>query len=737
VLVNCGGTPRAYDRGGSHAVVWDVAETDPGQFVQQHLVIGSSLVAWTSDRVAAYRLSDGQRVWQQLLPPGAGFLHDVAASGSSVVVAYDDRIRALSLTNGNQLWSRPGLLTTSLVIAGGWVYTHHDGAARQLALTNGTDGWTAAVPSVYRVVAADADTVYVWEAWFDFGPPSPSILHALRTSNGSERWQADVPSRVGSVAVTGDLVWVTSTGIFRQEHASDLIALKRTDGTQLTRFSWDDNMYGWTDVAFGAGKVVVDQGGSFGGPPRHLRVLGLAGPVPSIRDAVAPLAYVGTAYDHQLTAEGMGPFSWSLTSGTLPAGMSLSGSGLLSGTPTAAGTRRMRIQVTGSSGRAARRFLSVQAVQTSTPSWGSLARDASRNAFEPSVPSVDVDSAPSLGFRWKTSAPGTSATSYNDPVTFGDRLYDVGVDGVLRAWDTTGNATNRPPLWTAVPDTGDGQPQTYMGSPVVAGDRLIVFDVLGHLSAVRVSDGETLWRTAAPVPVAYTRGPLVVGTSILVITADGGVKAFSTTTGTALWGGSETSVADDFMSTTMSSDGTLAFAVTGCELYAIRLSNGTIAWHTPVSADPDISCDAFIDYSPPPVVAEGVVYTSTPWGLMSADAATGAVVTRIGVGARGSHVVVGGVWIFLRDERLYAVDPTSGDVLWKSSAVTSLGGLAASRDLVVAQTAYDQLVGLDRVTGEKVWEAVGSGVSTGTHPAIGNGRIFATMSQGVSAYGPL
>ena len=245
VIVNCGGKPRAYDRTGSHAVVWDVADTDPGQNVQNHLVVGTSLVAWSQDRVAAYRLSDGQRVWQQLLPSGATFIHDVAASGTTVVVAYDDRLRALSLAAGGQLWVRTGLLSGTLVIAGGWVYAHPGGVARQFSLATGADGWSAAVPSVYSVVAVDGDTVYVWEAEFDFSSPVPSILHALRTSDGTQRWQYDVPSRLRDVGVTGDVVWLTSTGIYSQEHASDLIALKRSDGSELRRISYDDNMYGY------------------------------------------------------------------------------------------------------------------------------------------------------------------------------------------------------------------------------------------------------------------------------------------------------------------------------------------------------------------------------------------------------------------------------------------------------------------------------------------------------------
>ena len=66
-------------------------------------------------------------------------------------------------------------------------------------------------------------------------------------------------------------------------------------------------MYDWTGVAFGAGKVVFDQGGSFGGPNRYLRVFGLAGPVPVITNRVVPLAYLGSAYSRQLDRPGRRP----------------------------------------------------------------------------------------------------------------------------------------------------------------------------------------------------------------------------------------------------------------------------------------------------------------------------------------------------------------------------------------------------------------------------------------------
>jgi hypothetical protein len=65
------------------------------------------------------------------------------------------------------------------------------------------------------------------------------------------------------------------------------------------------------------------------------------------QNALSPKAtFLNEPYSFQLTADGGGSQVWSVTSGSLPAGMGLSSSGLISGTPTATGDFTFVVKVT-------------------------------------------------------------------------------------------------------------------------------------------------------------------------------------------------------------------------------------------------------------------------------------------------------------------------------------------------------------------------------------------------------
>jgi len=87
---------------------------------------------------------------------------------------------------------------------------------------------------------------------------------------------------------------------------------------------------------------------------------------PSLNFPAPPAGQVGTAYSNQLTVtNGTAPFSWSVSAGTLPAGLTLSSSGLLSGTPTTVGSSTFTVQVVDGSGQSATE--SVALVVTDKP----------------------------------------------------------------------------------------------------------------------------------------------------------------------------------------------------------------------------------------------------------------------------------------------------------------------------------------------------------------------------------
>ena len=92
---------------------------------------------------------------------------------------------------------------------------------------------------------------------------------------------------------------------------------------------------------------------------------------PSLSFPAPPSGEIGVAYSYTLTASGgTGPYAWSVSSGSLPAGITLnSASGLLSGTPTAAGTAAFTIKVTDAAGQAATQATSLTIISGPTLSF--------------------------------------------------------------------------------------------------------------------------------------------------------------------------------------------------------------------------------------------------------------------------------------------------------------------------------------------------------------------------------
>lgn len=90
-------------------------------------------------------------------------------------------------------------------------------------------------------------------------------------------------------------------------------------------------------------------------PPKPIPVPPPPPPV-SITTSTLPEATTGSPYSTTLTASGTAAKSWSITAGTLPAGLSLASSGVLSGTPTAPGASSFIVGVTAGGATSQKQF---------------------------------------------------------------------------------------------------------------------------------------------------------------------------------------------------------------------------------------------------------------------------------------------------------------------------------------------------------------------------------------------
>ena len=209
------------------------------------------------------------------------------------------------------------------------------------------------------------------------------------------------------------------------------------------------------------------------------------------------------------------------------------------------------------------------------------------------------------------------------------------------------------------------------------------------------------------------------------------MRAYSTVDGSPLWGGAATAVGS--FHSELSSDGTRLYGVADCELYAINAATGATVWNHRISLDESNGCVSALYPPDAPIVLDGEVYAAEPAGKMVVNAVTGAPRLRFPTASYygGAHVVVGGAWIFINDERLVAVDTQTGELLWKSADAMASQSLSATGDLILTSSRFytSPLLGISRITGEVVWNG-GSVNSVGGTPVIGTNRIFLASRRG-------
>lgn len=191
---------------------------------------------------------------------------------------------------------------------------------------------------------------------------------------------------------------------------------------------------------------------------------------PIVTTATLPSGTVGTAYSQTLAASsGTSPYSWSITSGSLPAGLSLAGAtGVISGTPTGAGTATFTATVTDAAAATGAKSLTltVGAVSDTTAPAGSLSLNAGAAATASAALTLGLSATDATGVTAYRAAEGsdcsgaawvavTSVTSYSATaaltVSSGDGTKTVCVQYRDAAGNTSATATQTISLDTTGP----------------------------------------------------------------------------------------------------------------------------------------------------------------------------------------------------------------------------------------------------------------------------------------------
>jgi len=174
---------------------------------------------------------------------------------------------------------------------------------------------------------------------------------------------------------------------------------------------------------------------------------------PSITTSSLPNGTTGTAYNQTLAASGgTTPFTWSLLTGSLPAGLSLVAStGAITGTPTASGTSNFTAKVTDNVGASASRALSI--VVNAGPSTYSIWSPSAT----PTTPDSGPDSQVEVGVQFKSDVAGnvTSIRFYKGTGNTGTHVGSLwSIGGTRLAYATFSG------------ETGSGWQQVDFGTPV-------------------------------------------------------------------------------------------------------------------------------------------------------------------------------------------------------------------------------------------------------------------------------
>ena len=156
--------------------------------------------------------------------------------------------------------------------------------------------------------------------------------------------------------------------------------------------------------------------------PDNINGTGTVNHAPTITTDSLPNGTEGTSYSQTLTATGTAPITWSVTSGSLPTGLTLNEStGLISGTPTSEGTSNFTVTATNSGGSDSKPLSITISSATNIPvqsvSLDKTSLELTEGGTGTLIATVEPNNATNRNVTWESSNTSVATVDANGLVT--------------------------------------------------------------------------------------------------------------------------------------------------------------------------------------------------------------------------------------------------------------------------------------------------------------------------------
>jgi len=330
------------------------------------------------------------------------------------------------------------------------------------------DGYIAGIR--FYKSAANIGT-HVGNLWSSSGALLATAAFSSETSSGWQQVNFSPP-----VAITANTAYVASYHSTGGHYSADWDYFSASGVDHAPLHAFANGLSGATDGLFVYSAISAFPTNTFSSANYWVDVVFTSGSNLSIAKASLPQGTQSVPYGQSLFASGgTTPYNWSLLSGSLPAGLTLSSAGLISGTPTAAGVFNFTVQVTDSSNPQQSTGVPLRIVITAP---GSCPCTIWPGAATPTNVDIGPDSAVELGVAFRSDTDG-----YVTGIRFYKSAGNTGTH-VGNLWTSTGILLATA---TFTAETAAGWQQVNFSSPVaITANTVYVasyYSTAGHYSA--------------------------------------------------------------------------------------------------------------------------------------------------------------------------------------------------------------------------------------------------------------